>query len=111
MLGRPAKPIDSEDLSRLLARHSVRVVAVKLGVHRNTIYNHLKKPRRVIKKVQTEDPRPTFDEYVAARKVVLFVTDELRRQKFKGQLNIASDAMIAMIVHRSCEYFRHAAKP
>jgi hypothetical protein len=52
------------------------------------------------------DEEPTFEEYVAARKVVLFVYEQLRQEKYKGQLCIASDEMVSRIVFKSCERFR-----
>ncbi len=53
---------------------------------------------------------PSFEEYVAARKVVLYVFEQLRREKYKGHLSIASDEMVARIVLKSCERYRDASK-
>lgn len=57
----------------------------------------------------TEDffqQEPSFAEYVAARKVVMYEYEKLRSENQEGRLNIASDEMVARIVHRSCAYFR-----
>lgn len=52
------------------------------------------------------DQEPTFEEYIAARRVVLYEYEQLRKTGKHGKLNIASDEMVANIVIKSCERFR-----
>lgn len=43
---------------------------------------------------------PTFEDYVTARRVILYVRDELARQV--KQPSIADDPLFSVIVFRSC---------
>jgi hypothetical protein len=52
------------------------------------------------------DEEPTFEEYVAARKVVFYEYEQLRKTGRFGTLSIARDEMVANIVFKSCERFR-----
>lgn len=66
-------------------------------------FHFMARPRPKNPRIEPELlPQPTFDDYVAARRVVLYLYDELRRENYKGKLNIASDEMVARIVQRSC---------
>jgi len=52
-----------------------------------------------------EFQEPTFDEYVAARKVVLYEYELIRRSGKHAKLSIASDEMVASIIFKSCPRF------
>ncbi len=54
---------------------------------------------------------PSFEEYVAARKVVFYVYEQLREEKYNGHLSVASDEMVARIVLKSCERYRPDVRP
>lgn len=45
---------------------------------------------------------PSFEDYVAARRVVLYEYNRIRHAKYQGQLSIARDEMLANIIHKSC---------
>lgn len=55
------------------------------------------------------DTEPSFDEYVAARRVVLYEYEQLRRTGKHGKLSISRDEMVANIIFKSCERFRGPA--
>jgi ParB/RepB/Spo0J family partition protein len=53
------------------------------------------------------EEEPSFNEYVAARRVVLYEYDQLRKSdKYQGRLSVAHDEMVAQIIHKSCPGFR-----
>jgi hypothetical protein len=56
------------------------------------------------------DEEPTFEEYVAARKVVLHEYHRLRQSGRFGSLSIGSDEMVSNIIFKSCERFRPNTK-
>lgn len=56
------------------------------------------------------ETEPTFEEYVSARRVVLYEYNRIRFSRFNGDLSVARDEMLATIVHKSCLRFKKSGQ-